>query len=159
MPQSTSAISPTSLPLTLRRPLPSPGSCSDGSPLGRLSSRTWRKATTTTCSKRDRGSMSRAENMPEIDPGDTYPHLISRPTPVEAAPRLARAIGLEAEDLWIKRDDLTGLGGGGNKARKLERTAGAARAHGATTLVTSGAAQSNHARLTAAAGARLGMDV
>ena len=86
-------------------------------------------------------------------------HLISRPTPVEAAPRLAQAIGLAAADLWIKRDDLTGLGGGGNKARKLERTAGAARAHGATTLVTSGAAQSNHARLTAAAGARLGMDV
>jgi L-cysteate sulfo-lyase len=51
------------------------------------------------------------------------------------------------------------LGGGGNKARKLERTAGAACAHGATTLVTSGAAQSNHARLTAAAGARLGLDV
>jgi len=97
--------------------------------------------------------------MPGVDPEVIYPHLISRPTPVEAAPRLAQAIGLEAEDLWIKRDDLTGLGGGGNKARKLERTAGAARAHGATTLVTSGAAQSNHARLTAAAGARLGMDV
>jgi len=85
--------------------------------------------------------------------------LISRPTPLEAAPRLAQAIGLEPGDLWIKRDDLTGLGGGGNKARKLEWTAGAARAHGATTLVTSGAAQSNHARLTAAAGARLGLDV
>jgi L-cysteate sulfo-lyase len=97
--------------------------------------------------------------MPEIDPGFTRAHLISRPTPLEAAPRLAQAIGLAAGDLWIKRDDLTGLGGGGNKARKLERTAGAARAHGATTLVTSGAAQSNHARLTAAAGARLGLDV
>jgi L-cysteate sulfo-lyase len=97
--------------------------------------------------------------MPESDPGATRAHLISRPTPLEPAPRLARAIGLAAEDLWIKRDDLTGLGGGGNKARKLEHTAGAARAHGATTLVTSGAAQSNHARLTAAAGARLGMGV
>ena len=86
-------------------------------------------------------------------------HLVSRPTPLEAAPRLAQAVGLEAEDLWIKRDDLIGLGGGGNKARKLERTAGAACAHGATTLVTSGGAQSNHARLTAAAGARLGLDV
>jgi len=94
-----------------------------------------------------------------MDPGLVRAHLISRPTPVEAAPRLAQAIGLEAGDLWIKRDDLTGLGGGGNKARKLEWTAGAARAHGATTLVTSGAAQSNHARLTAAAGARLGLDV
>ncbi|HEX6527555.1 MAG TPA: D-cysteine desulfhydrase family protein [Streptosporangiaceae bacterium] len=97
--------------------------------------------------------------MPEIDLGATRADLISRPTPLEAAPRLARAIGLATEDLWIKRDDLTGLGGGGNKARKLEHTAGAARAHGATTLVTSGAAQSNHARLTAAAGARLGLDV
>jgi L-cysteate sulfo-lyase len=97
--------------------------------------------------------------MPEVDPGLARADLISRPTPLEAAPRLAQAIGLQAEDLWIKRDDLTGLGGGGNKARKLERTAGAALAHGATTLVTSGAAQSNHARLTAAAGARLGLDV
>jgi L-cysteate sulfo-lyase len=97
--------------------------------------------------------------MPGIDGGFVPVRMISRPTPVEAAPRLAQAIGLRAEDLWIKRDDLTGLGGGGNKARKLERTAGAARARGATTLVTSGAAQSNHARLTAAAGARLGLDV
>ena len=86
-------------------------------------------------------------------------HLVSRPTPLEPAPRLAQAIGLGAGDLWIKRDDLIGLGGGGNKARKLERTAGEACAHGASTLVTSGAAQCNHARLTAAAGARLGLDV
>jgi L-cysteate sulfo-lyase len=97
--------------------------------------------------------------MSEIAYGIARAHLISRPTPLERAPRLARAIGLEPGDLWIKRDDLTGLGGGGNKARKLEWTAGSARAGGATTLVTSGAAQSNHARLTAAAGARLGMDV
>jgi D-cysteine desulfhydrase len=103
--------------------------------------------------------VSKVDNMPEIDPGAIRAPLISRPTPLEAAPRLAQAIGLAAADLWIKRDDLTGLGGGGNKARKLEWTAGAARAHGATTLVTSGAAQSNHARLTAAAGTRLGMDV
>lgn len=81
------------------------------------------------------------------------------PTPVEAAPRLARALGLGADDLWVKRDDLTGLGGGGNKVRKLEWTCGQAVAAGATVLVTTGAAQSNHARLTAAAGARLGLDV
>ncbi|WP_329142296.1 D-cysteine desulfhydrase family protein [Streptomyces sp. NBC_01456] len=81
------------------------------------------------------------------------------PTPLEPAPRLARALGLGAEDLWVKRDDLTGLGGGGNKVRKLEWLCGAALAEGATTLVTTGAAQSNHARLTAAAGARLGLDV
>jgi D-cysteine desulfhydrase len=81
------------------------------------------------------------------------------PTPVEPAPRLAVALGLGPDDLWIKRDDLTGLGGGGNKIRKLEWTVGAALADGADTLVTTGAAQSNHARLTAAAGARLGLDV
>ncbi|MFI0806225.1 D-cysteine desulfhydrase family protein [Streptomyces echinatus] len=81
------------------------------------------------------------------------------PTPVEPAPRLAAALGLGPDDLWVKRDDLTGLGGGGNKIRKLEWTVGAALAEGADTLVTTGAPQSNHARLTAAAGARLGLDV
>ncbi|MFI1396071.1 D-cysteine desulfhydrase family protein [Streptomyces sp. NPDC020681] len=97
--------------------------------------------------------------MPKDNPESTRVHLMSRPTPLEAAPHLAEAIGLEPGDLWVKRDDLIGLGGGGNKVRKLEWTVGAARAEGATTLVTSGAAQSNHARLTAAAGTRLGMDV
>ena len=79
------------------------------------------------------------------------------PTPLEPAPRLAEAIGLGPGDLWIKRDDLTGLGGGGNKVRKLEWTVAAALAEGADTLVTTGAAQSNHARLTAAAAARTGL--
>ena len=81
------------------------------------------------------------------------------PTPLEPAPRLAAAIGRPAGRLWIKRDDLTGLGGGGNKVRKLERTLAAALRDGADCLVTTGAAQSNHARLTAAAGARLGLPV
>ncbi|HEX2400855.1 MAG TPA: pyridoxal-phosphate dependent enzyme [Mycobacterium sp.] len=81
------------------------------------------------------------------------------PTPLEAAPRLAQTVGLDPADLRLKRDDLSGLGGGGNKVRKLEWTCAAAVADGARTLVTSGAAQSNHARLTAAAGARLGLDV
>ncbi|MGW6961605.1 D-cysteine desulfhydrase family protein [Streptomyces chartreusis] len=79
------------------------------------------------------------------------------PTPLEPMPRLAQELGLGADDLWIKRDDLTGLGGGGNKTRKLEWLCGAALAEGATHLVTTGAPQSNHARLTAAAGARLGL--
>ncbi|OIJ69147.1 pyridoxal-phosphate dependent enzyme [Streptomyces mangrovisoli] len=83
--------------------------------------------------------------------------LSTFPTPLEPAPRLAAAVGLRPDDLWIKRDDLTGLGGGGNKLRKLEFTAGAAHQAGADTLVTTGAPQSNHARLTAAAAARLGM--
>jgi D-cysteine desulfhydrase len=81
------------------------------------------------------------------------------PTPLEPAPRLATALGLDPDDLWIKRDDLSGLGGGGNKVRKLEWTCADALDLGADTLVTSGGAQSNHARLTAAAGARLGLDV
>jgi D-cysteine desulfhydrase len=78
------------------------------------------------------------------------------PTPLEPAPRLATALGLD--ELWIKREDLTGLGGGGNKVRKLQYTCAQALAAGATTLVTTGAPQSNHARLTAAAAARLGLD-
>jgi L-cysteate sulfo-lyase len=81
------------------------------------------------------------------------------PTPVESAPRLAAALGMGLDQLWIKRDDLTGLGGGGNKVRKLERLVATALNGGADALVTTGAAQSNHARLTAAAGARLGIPV
>lgn len=61
--------------------------------------------------------------------------------------------------LWVKRDDLTGLGMGGNKARKLEFLCGAAVAEGARSLITVGAAQSNHCRMTAAAGAVLGLEV
>lgn len=74
---------------------------------------------------------------------------------MEAAPRLADRLGLAR--LWFKRDDLTGLGGGGNKVRKLQYTCAQAVAGGAATVITSGAAQSNHARLTAAAAARLGL--
>jgi L-cysteate sulfo-lyase len=90
--------------------------------------------------------------------GDTVP-LGSWPTPLEPAPRLSAAIGLRPDDLLLKRDDLIGLGGGGNKVRKLEWSCAQALRDGATVLVTSGAAQSNHARLTAAAGARLGLPV
>jgi 1-aminocyclopropane-1-carboxylate deaminase/D-cysteine desulfhydrase-like pyridoxal-dependent ACC family enzyme len=78
---------------------------------------------------------------------------------VHPVPRLAEALGLHPERLLMKRDDLIGWGGGGNKARKLERSLGRAVARGATTVVTTGAAQSNHARMTAAAGASLGLDV
>jgi len=85
--------------------------------------------------------------------------LSSWPTPLEPQPRLAQALGLRPDDLWIKRDDLTGLAGGGNKIRKLEYTCAEAIRNGAKTLVTVGAAQSNHARLTAAAAARLGLNV
>lgn len=60
--------------------------------------------------------------------------------------------------MWVKRDDLTGLGGGGNKARKLEFLCGDAVERDAKALVTVGAGQSNHCRMTAAAGAKLGLE-
>ncbi|HSM66626.1 MAG TPA: pyridoxal-phosphate dependent enzyme [Ilumatobacteraceae bacterium] len=80
--------------------------------------------------------------------------LATLPTPLEPGPVLEGVARL-----WVKRDDLTGLGGGGNKARKLEFLCGDAVAGGARALVTVGAAQSNHCRMTAAAGARLGLEV
>lgn len=80
-------------------------------------------------------------------------------TPLEPAPRLGERIGLQSGDLWVKRDDWLGLGGGGNKVRKLEFLCAQAIEQGARTLVTTGATQSNYARLTAAAARRLGMDV
>jgi L-cysteate sulfo-lyase len=90
---------------------------------------------------------------------DEFVRFVDGPTPIDSAPRLAKAIGLLGSDLLVKRDDLIGLGGGGNKVRKLQYSCGAAVRSGASMLVTSGAPQSNHARLTAAAGARLGLDV
>ncbi len=81
--------------------------------------------------------------------------LAVKPTPLEPLSRLGRVLG--GLQLWVKRDDLTGLGGGGNKVRKLEYLLGEALARGADTLVTTGAWQSNHARQTAAAAARLGL--
>lgn len=80
-------------------------------------------------------------------------HLASLPTPLERGPHL-----VDGPRLWIKRDDLTGLGVGGNKARKLEYLCAQAQEIGADSLVTVGAAQSNHCRMTAAAGARLGLE-
>lgn len=80
--------------------------------------------------------------------------LATLPTPLEPGPLLPGGARL-----WVKRDDLTGLGMGGNKARKLELLCGQALAEGADVLVTVGAAQSNHCRMTAAAGAVLGLPV
>lgn len=97
--------------------------------------------------------------MAEIDVDTSRIPLATFPTPLELAPRLAAALGLMEDGLWVKRDDLIGLGGGGNKVRKLERLLAAALRQGADTLITMGAAQSNHARLTAAAGARFGIPV
>ena len=81
--------------------------------------------------------------------------LLEGPTPIQHLPRLSTALG--GANIFVKRDDLTGLGGGGNKLRKLEFLIGEAQAMGADTVITVGARQSNHARLTAAAAARFGM--
>jgi D-cysteine desulfhydrase family pyridoxal phosphate-dependent enzyme len=81
--------------------------------------------------------------------------LTSVPTPVDDAPRLSEALGVP---VCVKRDDLTGLAMGGNKARKLDRLGAEALARGCDVLVTGGGAQSNHVRQTAAAAARLGLD-
>lgn len=82
--------------------------------------------------------------------------LSHAPTPIEPMPRLSQALGGQV-NLSIKRDDCTGLAGGGNKARKLEYLLADALKHGADTLVTIGGIQSNHARQTAAAAARQGL--
>jgi D-cysteine desulfhydrase family pyridoxal phosphate-dependent enzyme len=78
------------------------------------------------------------------------------PTPLEPMPRLTAL--LRGPELWVKRDDQTGLATGGNKTRKLEFLAADALEHEADTLITCGAAQSNHARQTAAAAAKFGLD-
>ncbi len=88
--------------------------------------------------------MSKPERVP----------LAITPTPLEEAPRLSAELGVR---VLVKRDDQTGLALGGNKARKLEWLVGDALERGCDTLVTSGGAQSNFARMTAAAAARHGL--
>jgi L-cysteate sulfo-lyase len=82
-------------------------------------------------------------------------HFAHLPTPLEPMENLSRHLG--GPKLWIKRDDCTGLAGGGNKTRKLEFLMADAVAQGADTVITQGATQSNHARQTAAIAAKLGL--
>src|SRR2546425_1748284 len=86
--------------------------------------------------------------------------LAPLPTPLEDAPRLGRAIAGDRRGprILVKRDDLTGLAMGGNKVRKLEYHLGEALAQGCDVLVTTGAIQSNHCRVTAAAASKAGLD-
>jgi 1-aminocyclopropane-1-carboxylate deaminase len=85
--------------------------------------------------------------------------LYDRPSDVERLDRISAAVGGEAK-IWMKRDDCnSGLAFGGNKVRKLEYVLADALAQGADTLVTVGGVQSNHMRQTAAAAARLGLNV
>ena len=76
-----------------------------------------------------------------------FPRRIYTPndTPLEAMPRLSRAVGGNV-NLWIKRDDKLGLAGGGNKTRKLEFTIAQALEQGADTVITCGAVQVRFAR-------------
>lgn len=87
-------------------------------------------------------------NVPRIS-------LANLPTPLESAPRLTEAF--DGPTIWMKRDDLTGFGLSGNKVRKLEFHLAAALDSGADTAITCGAVQSNHARATALAAARVGL--
>ena len=92
-------------------------------------------------------------------PRRQYTHA---PTPIDHAPRFSQALaascpGGVGPDIWIKRDDMLGLFPGGNKTRKLEFLAADALAQGADTLITCGAPQSNHCRITLAAAVKEGM--
>jgi len=91
----------------------------------------------------------RLDEMPRVQ-------LADLPTALDEAPRLAAEIGIER--LFVKRDDNTGLALGGNKARKLEFLMADAQSKGANVIMTCGGAQSNHARQTAAAARKLGME-
>ena len=82
-----------------------------------------------------------------------FAHL---PTPLEPMTNLSRL--LDGPNIWVKRDDCTGLAGGGNKTRKLEFLMADAEQQGADTIITQGAVQSNHARQTAAIAAKLGYE-
>ena len=95
------------------------------------------------------GPLAAVDRFPRVRLGHS-------PTPLEPAPNLGAALGIE---LWLKRDDCTGLAFGGNKVRQLEFYLGEARARGADTLLTTGAVQSNFVRVAAAGARQLGMDV
>ena len=81
------------------------------------------------------------------------------PTPLEFLPNFTRALSPQGggPNIWIKRDDMLGLFPGGNKTRKLEFLMADALAQGADTLITCGAPQSNHCRITLAAAVKEGL--
>ena len=96
--------------------------------------------------------------MPIVDHAQRFP-LAFLPTPLHPMASVSASLRHPTSDiqLWIKRDDQTGLAGGGNKTRKLELLVADALAQGADTLITTGAMQSNHCRQTAAAAAKAGL--
>ena len=92
--------------------------------------------------------LQRLEKLPRVP-------LALLPTPIQPLKNFSKT--LDGCELWMKRDDLSGLEGGGNKTRKLEYLVGDALSQGADMLVTVGAIQSNHTRQTAAAAAKTGL--
>src|SRR5580698_10786635 len=86
----------------------------------------------------------------------SHTKLFDSPTPIQRLNRLERELETNVR-LYVKRDDLMGLGGGGNKLRKLEFLLGEAIEQGCDTFITTGGLQSNHARLSAAAAAYVGI--
>jgi L-cysteate sulfo-lyase len=98
--------------------------------------------------------MSKAENERWLNAQGRVP-LMHGPTPLEPMDRLSEELG--GPRIWLKRDDCTGLATGGNKTRKLEFLMAEAIEQNADSIVTYGAVQSNHARQTAAACAKLGL--
>ena len=105
------------------------------------------------------GSEARASAIERSFHGVIEPLALAHlPTPLERVDRLGAALGLAAGRLFVKRDDCTGLAGGGNKARKLNYLCADAMAEGADMLVTGGGRQSNHVRMTIAAANILGIE-
>lgn len=99
--------------------------------------------------------MTPTDLMARVD-GHPRTRLAQLPTPLLTARNLRAALGPDAPEILVKRDDLTGFGLGGNKVRKLEHELAPHRLEGLTHLVTTGGPQSNHCRVTAAAAAHLG---
>lgn len=95
-------------------------------------------------------AIHRLANIPRLNFG----HY---PTPIEELPRLRQTLGANAPRIFIKRDDYTGPGFGGNKVRKLEYVLAQAARDGAEIAITCGGLKSNHCRVTAAMCARLGL--
>lgn len=95
-------------------------------------------------------ALARLNEFPRID-------LCALPTPLRRAHNLETLLGNGCPHIWIKRDDLTGLAYGGNKARKLEFLMAQAMSEQSTVVLTEGNVQSNHARMTAAAAAMCGL--
>ncbi|WP_158786843.1 D-cysteine desulfhydrase family protein [Granulicella sp. L46] len=96
-----------------------------------------------------------SQNLP-ISERFSHKKLFNSPTPIQRLNRLERELETNVR-LYVKRDDLMGLGGGGNKLRKLEFLLGDAISQGSDTFITVGGLQSNHCRLSAAAAAHIGM--